>query len=135
MYLRLVGRDRVEPCVTSHRHAQLGETGTVVNDGVGHKDELWGQCGWIRGQEDEACSRREPADLLDDRRVVVERQLLVQDDQIRPVALHLQEGVCHRPGFGRDDETSLLEEEADEPSLERATVGDDRCSWRSPFFH
>ena len=57
----------------------------------------------------------------------------MQDDDIRLQLLDPEQDIRHRRCLSNDEQSPLLEEEACEPTLKWATVGDHRGASRRPF--
>jgi hypothetical protein len=108
------------------RQRELREPVAILDDGVGDEDELRRNVSLARGQEHQLRARRHPADLRDDRRMVVEGKLLVDDDDVGLPALNLQEQVRHGARLREDGDPVVLEQEAKEAALEGAAIRHDR---------
>ena len=117
------------------RGAQFREAGAVLHDGIGQQDQLRRESLPARREQNDLRPRGDTADLGDHGWVVIEGELLVQNDEVGLELLDLQQDVRHRCRFPDDEESSLLEEEAREPALERPAVSDDRGASRCPSCH
>ena len=67
--------------------------------------------------------------------VVVEREFLVQHQEVRLELLNLEQHVRHRGGLTDDEQPALLEEEAGETTLERPAVCNERRARRRDLRH